>query len=760
MGISGSDQALMYALAGVGRAGATRAGYTSPAPYVAIAGVQYAQARANDDEKVLHGSLVIEEKNDTTANTAHFAVKGFQPSAGQDVVVTLGSINNYHREFGGVILSEDHTSTGTPANADRSFSCIDYSWLLGRYRVTARYTGWSATDIAIDLISLVPGYSAARVAPDLPVIEEISFTFDTVFSALTQVAKRITGIFRGCYNYTPTVQLTLTGDTSSPPTVLDTAHPSLTNLHVQRDLSQVITRSFVEGGGSNALAIVGPGATFLPVEDDVWYSTTGGQVVSGPQRITYTGVQDGGGGTLVGPGAAPAAAPVVVLAQGTGIDVGTHQWAVTYVTGAGESLPSPLSDSLVARIVAVPSLSSVVDAGSFSGPTLGVTVSYKLTICDAGIPANETAASAPLSVVSTGHAVNIRWDITSEMVGAYTALYRKDNAGAYQLLTTNGPYTSGSVGLSTGYTDISGSISGSAPLENGLTYQHASLSAITIGPSGTTSRKVYRTAAGGTQLKLLTTIADNVTTVLTDSSADSSLGANVPTLDTSGLTQPDGQVNAGSTSISIAGTGAFSSSGGIAIIGNGEQAIRYTGISGNTLTGVPASGVGSVMSTISYNSSITAAPCLTGIPASGDGAVLYRIGKGDPVNVLAQVDDTTAQAVIAALRGGSDDGVIEDYASDGRISEVEALTRATATLVLHADIPESITYDTRDPNARAGRPQAVDITDPILVNDSFTIQTVTVSNFQPAVFPTRSVSASPTQYGFHDLLRVVHQVTR
>jgi hypothetical protein len=760
MGISGSDQALMYALAGVGRAGATRAGYTSPAPYVAIAGVQYAQARANDDEKVLHDSLVIEEKNDTTANTAHFAVKGFQPSAGQDVVVTLGSINNYHREFGGVILSEDHTSTGTPANADRSFSCIDYSWLLGRYRVTARYTGWSATDIAIDLISLVPGYSAARVAPDLPVLEEISFTFDTVFSALTQVAKRIDGMFRGCYNYTPTVQLTLDGDTSSPPATLDTAHPSLTNLHVQRDLSQVITRAFVEGGGSNALAIVSPGATILPVADDVWYNTGGGQVVSGPQRITYTGVQDGGGGTLVGPGATPSSAPVLGLASGSGVETGDHDYAYTFVTGAGESLPSPLA-SITTGTLADPTTAPSVFVDFLLQQSAGY-YNYAYTFVTAS---GETRPSPIVSIHmagSGGSNAGVRLPVgdtgvTGRNVYRSDASVTNDPAAALKLVASVADNTTTSWSDTTGGGTSAGA---AAPVTNTTAMNHVAISSITVGPTGTTSRKVYRTAAGGTQLKLLSTIADNTTTTQTDSTADASLGANAPTLDTSGLTQPDGQVNAGATSISIAGTGAFSSSGGIAIIGNGEQAIRYTGISGNTLTGIPAAGVGSVMSTIAYNSSITAAACLTGIPASGTGAILYRIGKGDPVNVLAQVDSLDAQATIAALRGGDDDGVIEDYASDGRISEIEAITRATATLVLHADIPESITYETRDPNARAGRSQAVNITDPILINASFTIQTVTVSNFQPAVAPTRSVSASPTQYGFHDLLRVVHQVTR
>lgn len=58
------------------------------------------------------------------------------------------------------------------------------------------------------------------------------------------------------------------------------------------------------------------------------------------------------------------------------------------------------------------------------------------------------------------------------------------------------------------------------------------LTAIPLGGSAVTSRKIYRTAAGGSTYLLLTTIADNVTTVYTDNIADSSLGAAAPSTNT------------------------------------------------------------------------------------------------------------------------------------------------------------------------------------------------------------------------------------
>lgn len=58
------------------------------------------------------------------------------------------------------------------------------------------------------------------------------------------------------------------------------------------------------------------------------------------------------------------------------------------------------------------------------------------------------------------------------------------------------------------------------------------VSAIPLGGSLVTSRKIYRTVAGGSTFKLLTTLADNTTTSYTDNTADSGLGASAPSTNT------------------------------------------------------------------------------------------------------------------------------------------------------------------------------------------------------------------------------------
>jgi hypothetical protein len=61
------------------------------------------------------------------------------------------------------------------------------------------------------------------------------------------------------------------------------------------------------------------------------------------------------------------------------------------------------------------------------------------------------------------------------------------------------------------------------------------LSGISKGPTGTTARKIYRTVAGGSQLKLLATLSDNTTAEYADATADGSLGANAPTSSTTAV---------------------------------------------------------------------------------------------------------------------------------------------------------------------------------------------------------------------------------
>ena len=203
-----------------------------------------------------------------------------------------------------------------------------------------------------------------------------------------------------------------------------------------------------------------------------------------------------------------------------------------------------------------------------------------------------------------------------------------------------------------------------APTTGTAAAAQVAVSSIPIGPATVTGRRIYRTAAGASPLKFVATLGDNTTTTYVDAIADASLGANAPASDTSGIPQAAGTVFAGSPTMILAGIpAAFSPTGGWAIVGNGQVIIRYSGISGNNLTGIPPSGVGSITTSIAYGSLCTASPALTGVPASGAGAILYGLKSGDGLQLLVTVDDVAAQNALAGMIGGS--GIKEAYIQIG-----------------------------------------------------------------------------------------------
>src|SRR5689334_21104735 len=101
MAITGSQHAYKYALSGVLRSGSGRSNYTDPRVYVSIGGTEYATAPANVNKRVLAETLSITES--ASANTCTFQCRGFAPTAGQEVIIRLGSKNQGDRHFAGNI---------------------------------------------------------------------------------------------------------------------------------------------------------------------------------------------------------------------------------------------------------------------------------------------------------------------------------------------------------------------------------------------------------------------------------------------------------------------------------------------------------------------------------------------------------------------------------------------------------------------------------------------------------------------------------
>lgn len=947
--LSGSQKAKMFAQAAVARAGATRSGYHSRKVFVSVNGVQVGDARAVAANKVLIKSLSITEVLNETPNTASFTTAGFDPTEGQAVIVTLGSINAVDRLFAGHILTRRHRYFETPAIWFADVNAIDDTWQLTRRRFSGSFTNVDPAVVAAAIIALVPGFTVS-VESGLPTIDAISFTDVDCLAALSQLAKRVGGYCD--VDYRGVAKLFTVDATAPNPRNLTSSHPSLREFSVEYDLSQVRTRVFVEGGGVNALAYCAVGETILPIETIAWYNRApGGVIKSGPQHITYTDVFEGGGGSLVGPGASPSAAPSIDALAGTGLGSGVYRYAYTDVTALGESLPSPVA-IVTTGVIAAPTIAPVlanVNNGfgyTVAGFNVGDTieVGYTFSAATSGL-SNDSAMGPTATLVLAAAPPAFPGAVGSVDLTFYTSSDRNvKKVRAYvRNVTTGGAYqdilASYITNNQTGFLYFIGNIFAGAIGAIGTLptahpeVQQATIAGIAIGPSSpaVTSRNVYRTVVNGSQLKLQQTIANNTATSgVTDTTADGSLGVNAPTSDTSGLTMtvpdgggfytsgvtfstngaatlatsaspvfasasytfvagdvgasvyiksganwtvgkyviasvaagaatlvgacasvasptnatwgvdytglstprytfsdlvidgatstkftsaafpvgvnfignvvqvqsslgfvlqraivvsisgviatcdkslgalsstggagtlggqaPDAVVRSGATSLLMAGTGAFSATGGWAI--QGQQSIRYTGISGNTLTGIPASGPGAITATINYGSPITAASALTGIPSSSTGSILYPIVPGDEVNLLVQCDDVAAQTALAALIGGSDDGIVEDSIQDRRLGDVEARARGNAQLAFCSVTRVTIRYKSRDAASHTGRTITVSLGSPTSVTGTFQIQHVTIDTFLPNTGPTFTIEASNSRFSLEDLLRLVRK---
>jgi len=371
----------------------------------------------------------------------------------------------------------------------------------------------------------------------------------------------------------------------------------------------------------------------------------------------------------------------------------------------------------------------------------------KLVTSGSGSTYNDTTANASLGaaapVTNTAYLqrIPLTWTAPSSSLVTAVNIYGTASGGAQlKFIASVAPAT-------TSYTVTTpdASLGANVPTVNTATANQIALTGLPIGASAVTSRKVYMTASGAAQLKYVHTIADNTTSTDTITTADGSLGANVPTSDGSGLTQPTGQVLAGSTFLIVAGTGAFRTGGGWAVIGNGQQVIRYTGKTGSQLTGIPASGPGSIVASIGYNSTVTAAPVLTGIPASGAGSIRVTILKGDPVNLRVQVDDLPGQAALAArltTAAVTHDGIKEDAIQDRRLSATEARARGEAYLARKGHESVTVTYTCKDQNQHAGGRASFNLGAPTNLITDLLIKEVTISHFTPALHPDFAATAS------------------
>ena len=548
----------LYALSNVARAGATRSNYVGSRMFINIGGIDFGSGALGAGVGVLAESLTKSDAINNTPVTLAFTARGWVPVEGSDVVVTLGSKNNGRREFGGTILSTRHRYVGdkpVAANMLYDVSCIDYTWGLDRRKVSGNYTNASVAAIAASLLTFAPGYTL-RVEPDIgaEVLDQITFTEQGLSSAFAQLAKRVGGDF--LCDFTKVVHLFYENTALAPPTIVNAVHPSLANIAFTRDLSQVATRVLGNFGGSNALEQLAPGATLLPVETAAWYLPAGGVVLVGQQRVTYGGLVVGGGGSLVGPGASPTGTPNASLQPGAGVDVGSHDYAVTYQTATGESVPGPRL-TVPVGVFLPPATAPTPGAPGpgASGPDPGVhdyAVAFVISTGET-VPGPRASVSTTLTTPpDTGPTP------TSATAGPGPDPGPHDYAVSFATATGETPVSSIGGQITTTAPMAAPSAAPGATFSNSGTSQYSwaytfvtaigettsgpaltltnavgvSLFNIARGPTGTIARRIYKTANFGSQFLLMATLNDNTTTTCSDGNGT---GSAVPSANSTGL---------------------------------------------------------------------------------------------------------------------------------------------------------------------------------------------------------------------------------
>lgn len=783
------EHARMYALGKVARGGATRGGYVDGRVYINLAGTYHVGfGRTESHVGTLISSLSITDALDEQPNSCTFRVNAAVVPTGTRVRVTLGSKNRTDALFSGFATTVEQLYVGDrPANIQSNVTCVDDGWLLGFVLVTASYRSLPADVVAWSLVGSFAaqhGFTAAFVQPGLPIVDEITFTNERFPECLTRLARRI-GANWYCDGAKAIHFYFAEPQGNGDPVPLTPTHTSLAHFNYRTERTQALARVYVEGRGTRLLSPVAPGETIIPIEAmdmfepaaDVFLKVARSGASGGAQHWDFTGVVRGGAGALVGEGIGPSAAMTATPVAGGGIEAGKHDYAVTYITAAGETLPSPRA-TVILGAVADPTVSPInfmntpmgtpymagmyqfgeqvsvgyaystaaTTAEARNERTLVRAIGYTIAAVSNNDPLNPTKSAPVYASFPTTKDKRVKWIVT------YFWAQSRNAWGPYHVIANNPDAVEGTFygEYFTVYTDSSG-----LPATNTTSLNRVNLSAIPIGPTAVIGKRIYRSAADQSLLKMLADVPPAQTTY-SDSTSDAALGVNAPAGDTSGLQQPAGQVVAGASTIPVANTVGFLPTGGWAVIGNGEQVVRYTGTSAKSLIGIPgAQAIGGVHAAIAYNSTITAAHLLTGIPASGPRSVSGGLSEGDEVYLVVQVDDANVKNALAAMGAGT--GVREDWVQDRRLSVTEARARGEATLATRPLDTTSISYTCRDLRTASGKNISVNLPAPTNVVGQFKIQNVTINNFRPYAnqYPTFTVEASSQRFSFEEWLRVM-----
>lgn len=758
--------ALQQARAGVGRAANVRANYFITNAVVRINGVDRSSAILQQGGMSTLGvTLALNDEPDTARFTLR-SNAGFEPVEGQTIYISLGSHGNY--EFGGQIERvrlRFERGVGNAANEAPDpyieVDAVDWLRLFNRRLITREWRGESASTIAQDILAdYTSGFTGGGIAADLATIDQFVCIDETPGAAF----KRLANLVRGGYYIDAGRDVHLFGIAGETAARFGTAPQSLTSsarslktFAGDREISQIRTRVIVDAQETTC-PIGTPGGDITTPTDatrDVDYLLVAG----GGSGAGSRGGGGGAGGVLSG---------TATLAVGT----------FSVVIGAGGTAGGNGSNSTWNGLTAVGGGAGGTNAGSAGGSggggsngsaggagtagqgNTGGTGNFALSAAGGG----GGGAAAAGGSASPNQGGNGGAGQSSAISGA-VAYYGGGGGG-------NGDSGSGTGGVGGGGNGGAGGNPGTAGTANtggggggGGTYAGGSGVAVFSYATGTLTatggtittsggRTIHTFTSNGTfEITEVTTVAD--VPLVTDlpledaSRIDANGGvvrigphvmdylSTIGPVVAEGANPPGSTLSAdaavGATALSVADLTVFTESYGWVKVG--DQIVRYSGTGGGQLTGLPASGFGSLTAAVKSSTQVT---WLGGIRLSDTGVTFEPpLKTGEAVVQRVELEDTTAQALVAAVEGG--DGIHEHKVSDNRLTVDGAITRAAQELGAFNGSLTTVTWDTEDLNARPGRVQTVNFGSFI---DDLLITRVSLTFPQPYALPRRQCEAS------------------
>ncbi len=702
----------------------------------------------------------ITDNANETPNTASLLVHGFTPTVGMSVNVAY----NGTTIFDGLVTNRTLIQKRSVEKKYFRLDCHDWTFFLDRRLVTKSWTATSVSTIVSDIISgFTTGFTTTNVESSLDAIDFVAF-LERPSAVLTRLANQIGAAWKVLY--TKDIYFRVTSNLASLPD-LDTANADFRHLTYGEKIDQIGTRCFVVGGGSSAANATGTIASTATVAarpapattPTISESATPDSFSTGNFNVKMTFVYSGGAESLPSPASNTFNASGNFKLQTT-VEIGDarvtgKRFYYSYNSGGYGSgnnfddLNDNVSTTLILNLHnlgrTIPSVAAGYSAGatylyvsdcskfSATGGTAYVgSQSFTYTGRTAssgvgaltGIPPSGTGSlsgSVSIGAVVGSASLNVT-DITP-----FNSAGGKVAVGSNQIITYGGttagsraaarPAPSGTPTVAESATAASFS-PGNYALQYSFLYSDGGESAptsssapfamsgtkafrvgLTVGDSRVSGRRIYYNKDSGGFLNgnNLDDVADNSTTT-----ADP---LTIHNYGRSPVSSAQGY-SAGATYLYVEDTSQFSGTGGTARCG--VQTFTYTGRSTSSgvgaLTGIPASGTGSLSAAIDVGDvvfpSVGGSGALTGIPISGTGSILYAINAGDPVNIFVQRDDTTAQSVLAALEGG--DGIHEFTVSDSALmTDAACQDRGDAELALQSSMAQDSTYITENANTVA-----------------------------------------------------------